>query len=61
MLPAGCCPDPYRWFDAVEWHEISPGTRAFLGAASDAKFDALVRAAYERFSDHAAAGVAYHF
>ena len=61
VLPAGCCPDPYRWFDAVEWHEISPGTRAFLGAASDAKFDALVRAAYERFSDHAAAGVAYHF
>ena len=61
VLPVGSCVDQDRWFDNVEWHDISPGTRAFLGAAAEADFKVLVRVAYERFSDHAAAGVAYHF
>jgi hypothetical protein len=61
VLPLGSCADRDRWFDHVEWHDISPGTRAFLSVSADADFKALVRAAYERFSDHAAAGVAYHF
>ena len=61
VLPAGCCADEDRWFDRVEWHEIKSGTRDVLDVSAHADFDALVGAAYERFSDHAAAGVAYHF
>jgi len=61
VLPLGCCADEHRWFDRVEWHEIKPGTRTFLGAPDDADFKTMIRAAYERFSDHAAAGIAYHF
>jgi hypothetical protein len=61
VLPLGSCADQDRWFDHVEWHDISPGTRAFLSAPPDADFKTLVRAAYDRFLDHAAAGVAYHF
>jgi hypothetical protein len=61
VLPMGCCADADRWFDNVRWHEIRPGTRTFLGAPADADFRRLVRAAYERFSEFAAAGVAYHF
>jgi hypothetical protein len=61
VLPIGCCADEDRWLDRVEWHEIRPGTRAFLGAPADADFRRLVRAAYDRFSELAAAGVAYHF
>jgi hypothetical protein len=56
-----CCADEDRWFDNVEWHEIRPGTRAFLGAPDDADYRQVVRAAYERFDGLAAAGVAYHF
>jgi hypothetical protein len=61
VLPMGCGADEDRWFDRVEWHKIRPGTRAFLGAPADADFLRLVRAAYDRFSESAAAGVAYHF
>jgi hypothetical protein len=61
VLPTGCCADEDRWFDRVEWHEIRRGTRAFLDVPADADFPRVVRAAYERFSDLAAAGVAYHF
>ena len=61
VLPMGCCADEDRWLDRVEWHEIRPGTRAFLGASADADFPRLVRAAYDRFSELATAGVAYHF
>jgi hypothetical protein len=61
VLPVGACANKDRWFDHVEWHSISPGTREYLRAPADADFKVLVRAAYERFSDHAAAGVAYHF
>jgi hypothetical protein len=61
VLPPGSCADANRWFDGIEWHEISPGTRRFLGAPPDADFAALLRAAYDRFADHVAAAVAYHF
>jgi len=61
VLPAGCCADQDRWFDRVEWHTIRPGTRAILGVGADASFKVLARAAYDRFSGHAAAGIAYHF
>jgi hypothetical protein len=61
VLPFGCCPDEYRWFDRVSWHEIKPGTRSFLRASPDADFECLVRAAYGEFVDRVAAGVAYHF
>jgi hypothetical protein len=61
VLPVDCCADEDRWFDNVGWHEIRPGTRAFLGAPADADYRLVVRAAYERFSEFAAAGVAYHF
>jgi hypothetical protein len=61
VLPLGSCADRDRWFDQVEWHDTSPGTRTFLGVPADADFKAMVRAAYERFSGYAAAGVAYHF
>jgi hypothetical protein len=61
VLPPGCCTDADRWFDRIEWHEISPGTRAALGTPANADFHELARAAYDRFSAHAAAGVAYHF
>jgi len=61
VLPAGCCPDEYRWFDRIEWHDIKPGTRRFLGAPPDADYRSLVLAAYDRFADHVAAAVAFHF
>jgi hypothetical protein len=61
VLPTESCADEDRWFDRVEWHEIRDGTRAFLGVAADADFRTMVRAAYNRFRDFAAAGVAYHF
>lgn len=61
VLPLGCCTDEHRWFDHVEWHEIKPGTRAFLGVSANADFKTMIRAAYVRFSDHAVAGIAYHF
>jgi hypothetical protein len=61
ILPVGCCADEDRWADRVGWHEIRPGTRAYLRVPADADFRCLVRAAYERFSELAAAGVAYHF
>jgi hypothetical protein len=61
VLPMGCCADEDRWFDRVEWHEIRPGTRTLLGAPADADFRSVLRAAYNRFSEWVAAGVAYHF
>jgi hypothetical protein len=61
VLPIGCCPDNDRWFDAIDWHHIQPGTRTTLGASLDADYLVLVRAAYDKFSDYAVAGVAFHF
>jgi hypothetical protein len=61
VLPIGSCADEDRWLDGIGWHEIGPGTRRFLGAPPYADYASLVRIAYERFADHAAAAVAYHF
>jgi hypothetical protein len=61
VLPTGSCADEDRWFDRVEWHEIRPGTREFLGVPANADFRCVVQAAYDRFSELAAAGVACHF
>ncbi len=61
VLPMGACADEDRWLDNIEWHEIRPGTRQFLGAPPDADYLSLVREAYARFADHAVAGVAFHF
>jgi hypothetical protein len=61
VLPVGSRADEDRWFDRIEWHEIKAGTRRLLGTPPDADFARLARAAYGRFGDHIAAGVAYHF
>jgi hypothetical protein len=61
VLPVGFCPDKDRWLDALDWHENQPGTRTALRASPDAEFAALVRRAYDTFSDYVVAGVAYHF
>ncbi len=61
VLPVGSCLDEHRWFDRIEWHEIRAETRACLSAPPDADFRTLLRAAYARFSQCAAAGVAFHF
>src|SRR5262245_7041650 len=47
-------------FDHVEWHDITPDTRPFLGRGGRCGFKALIRATYGQFPDHAAR-VAYHF
>lgn len=61
VLPLGSCADEVRWFDNIEWHDIGPRTRQFLGVQCGADYHCLVRAAYDRFADHVAAGVAFHF
>jgi hypothetical protein len=61
VLPCGACPDACRWLDDVRRHAIPPAARRLLGAADDAPFSELARAAYRRFPHHAAAGVAYHW
>lgn len=61
VLPLGCGPDEARWFDSLGWRPIPQATRELLGASEDDDFKSLVGRAYERFADHAAAGVAYHF
>jgi hypothetical protein len=60
VLPPGTVEDSLRWL------EVPPGpmpaaTLAWLGLAADASWQAVVEAAYVRFQDHWAAGVAYHF
>jgi hypothetical protein len=61
VLPVGACADEDRWLDQIKWHKIRLGARQFLDAPPDADYNALVRAAYDRFSDYAVAGVAFHF
>lgn len=71
VLPPGAFEDRLRWLDS--WWSAgssagsspgpSPGPReafAALGLASDAGWEAVVRAVYRHFEDHWAAGVAYH-
>lgn len=61
VLPTRVCADEDRWLDEIEWHQISPGTRRFLGVPLDADYATLVRAAYDRYAGFAAASIAYHF
>lgn len=58
-LPPGAVEDSLRWLDT--WPEPGPAKAfAWLGLSADASWHAVVGAAYARFEDHWAAGVAYH-
>lgn len=60
LLPPGSVEDRLRWLGS--WPEVGPvGALAFLGVPVMASWPEAVAAAYERFADHWAAGVAYHF
>lgn len=59
VLPPGTAEDRLRWLDT--WPALGPPDAfAHLGLAPDAAWPAVVEAAYARFADHWAAGVAYH-
>jgi hypothetical protein len=59
VLPPGAVQDSLRWLH--EWPELGPeGTITWLGLSSEAGWATIVTAAYARFEDHWAAGVAYH-
>ena len=59
LLPPGSVEDRLRWLSS--WPEIDPvDTLAFLGLSGTAPWREVLVAAYERFADHWAAGVAYH-
>jgi len=59
VLPPGAVEGRLRWLK--NWPEMGPGeTFAWLGLAPEATRDEIVQAAYARFEDHWAAGVAYH-
>jgi len=63
VLPPGAIEDRLRWLGT--WPDLGP-QEAFAwlgvpsGAESGTEWKAIVRAAYARFGDHWAAGVAYH-
>lgn len=61
VLPVDAGPDAGRWFDNLHWHKIHPDVRTVLNANEDDDYRTLVQRAYARFSDRAAAGIAYHF
>ena len=59
VLPPGSVEDRLRWLDT--WPEQGPVEAfAWLGLAPNVRWPAVVEAAYARFEDHWAAGVAYH-
>lgn len=59
VLPPGAVEDGLRWLGT--WPEPGPAEGfAWLGLAPDAEWATVVAAAYARFEDHWAAGVAYH-
>lgn len=59
VLPPGAVEDSLRWLD--DWPKPGPeGALAWLGLSPEAGWAAVVTAAYARFEDHWAAGVAYH-
>ncbi len=59
VLPPGAVEDGLRWLKT--WPEMGPReTFAWLGAAPEATWEEIARAAYARFEDHWAAGVAFH-
>jgi hypothetical protein len=60
VLPPGAVEDRLRWLD--NWPEQGPAEGiSWLGLPADATWSDVVIAAYARFQDHWAAGVAYHF
>jgi hypothetical protein len=61
VLPVDVCQPAFRWFDALDWRPIPPETKALLSVPDDATFTKTAMAAWERFSDMAVAGIAYHF
>lgn len=59
LLPPEAVADRLRWIDS--WPEVGPAEAlAWLGLPETAPWNRVVAAAYARFSDHWAAGVAYH-
>jgi len=59
VLPPGSVEDRLRWVRS--WPEIGPAeTVSWLGLPAGAAWAEVVLAAYKRFPDHWAAGVAYH-
>ncbi|TXN03744.1 hypothetical protein FV222_08225 [Methylobacterium sp. WL103] len=59
LLPPGAVDDRLRWLQA--WPRIEPEeTISWLGLPNGADWGAIVSAAYRRFPEHWAAGVAYH-
>jgi hypothetical protein len=59
VLPPGMVEDSLRWLD--RWPKPGPeGALTWLGLPSEAGWAAIITAAYARFEDHWAAGVAYH-
>ena len=59
VLPTGVLEDRLRWLDT--WPDLRPEEAfGWLNVSSQQGWDAIVRAAYARFEDHWAAGVAYH-
>jgi hypothetical protein len=59
VLPPGAVEDSLRWLKS--WPEMGPQkTFTWLGVAAGARWPEIVDAAYSRFEDHWAAGIAYH-
>lgn len=59
VLPPGAVEDRWRWLHT--WPGLGPEEAfAWLGLPPDANWSSVVTAAYARFEDHWAAGVAYH-
>lgn len=59
VLPPGALDDELRWLKV--WPEIGPAKAlTVLGLVDDATWNSIVRAVYERFDDHWAAGVTFH-
>lgn len=57
VLPPGSVGEEQRWLSSWPELALSPNVGEEIGR----KWGATVRAAYERYSDHWAAGIAYHF
>ena len=60
VLPPGSVGDSCRWI--TDWPTLGPEAGLnWLGLGPDARWRAVLEAAYARFRDHWVAGVAYHF
>lgn len=59
LLPPGSVDDRLRWIGS--WPDIGPADAvSHLGLPETASWESIVMAAYDRFPDHWAAGIAYH-